>query len=144
MADRICIVNHNVDESEYRERHSCKTGRHRHISLGKMEEAVHRGFIEPPAQGSAGDTEPKPDYLLEWLVPGGVLRYRRDVPLRGLTSKVGEYHANGIVTKEDWALAMLRQMQMRREPTGTVNTGGTLAGGGANRVIVQYSGSARH
>jgi hypothetical protein len=124
---KFCIVNRNVDESEYRDKHSCRARDHRHMSWKQLKEARLEGYVEPadgdpkpPKRFDSNGRELKPNYLLEWLIPGSVLRYRRDVPLRGLSSKVGEYHANAVVDRKPWASVMLRDVQMRREMEGSV------------------------
>lgn len=116
MQNRICIVNRNVDEAEFREKHSCRNGRHRHISRAQMEEANRQGFIEPHEEESKTKDALTPRFLLEWLIPDQVLRYKCEVPLRGLSAKVGEYHAGAVMNRDVWALARLAEVQMRREP----------------------------
>jgi hypothetical protein len=59
--------------------------------------------------------------LIEWLHKPehrrdrGVVRQIRSIGIRGLSCKLGEYHAVAVQQKLPWAQVMLAQIQMRRE-----------------------------
>lgn len=57
----------------------------------------------------------EPDYLFEWLVPGKVIRYKRNPATRGLSAKYGHYLASKLNKGELWAQTMLANIRCQRE-----------------------------
>lgn len=71
------------------------------------------GEIAPPegVREHAKDWEGRePDYIFEWILPG-VLRYKRDIPHRGLSSKYGWYLAQQLRKGSQIARANMEDIQ---------------------------------
>src|SRR5260221_11233274 len=75
--------------------------------------------------------EPQPRYVFEWLIPDKVLRFMRETPMNGNSSRLGQYLAeeyrkdrkqlSGALASGDgqpkrtlWAEAMVSQMRDQR------------------------------
>ena len=104
---KYCLVGAGVTSKDYK-RDSLHR-RHRHISSEDREVLLRRGLVE----------------CLEWLddpykpdEPRRVLRFVKQfwmlrLPLRGATSRYGDYLANAIRRGEGWALIVQGEMQRR-------------------------------
>lgn len=108
---RFCIVSHQVTESQYNA-DSCKAGKHSHVGWSEVNEMHNEGSIQPIGVDPAiAKAEGEPDYVFEWLIPGRVLRFKRHIPIRGLSSKFGAYLAAAFKRRKPWAVVMVSQMR---------------------------------
>lgn len=92
---------------------------HHHIGWRELNELHNDGSLQPVdgIREHAKDAEGRePDYILEWLVPGRVLRYKRELSIRGLSSKYGGYLADALRKRKKWAAALLGDMRTGRKP----------------------------
>jgi len=71
--------------------HRCTDGSHVHISYAERAELLAAG-------------------VAEWVVFPRVVRMKRTVPLRGLSTKAGEYLAAQVRAGRAWARTMLADM----------------------------------
>jgi hypothetical protein len=110
---RFCVVGPWCDEKLFS---SPDCSAHAHLTWREINELWTEGFLEPLRPANAPRPKDEPDYLLRWLIPGRVVQYMRKIPIRGLSCKIGPEHVQALKEKESWAVAMLRQIQMRREP----------------------------
>lgn len=89
---------------------------HHHINYRELKELHASGDVAPPEgiREHAKDWEGRePDYLLEWVMPG-VLRYKRDIPHRGLSSKYGWYLAQELRKNSPVARVNIADIQRHR------------------------------
>lgn len=110
----ICIVAKAVT-LETLPKESCSF--HHHIGWRELNEYHTEGSLQPVdgVREFAKDGEGRePDYLLEWLIPGRVLRFKREIPHRGLSSKYGNYLAAALRQHRKWAQAMIADMNAHR------------------------------
>jgi hypothetical protein len=94
---------------------------HHHIGWRELNEHHNDGSLEPvTAVRELVKVEDgcEPDYVLEWLVPGRVLRYKREIPNRGLSSKYGTYLAEALRKRKKWAQALIADMRASRSAMG--------------------------
>lgn len=114
-----------ITEESYLRR-GCKSQDHLHIRWGEINDLWQEGSLEPMPDGKPGFAGGKlerkrigegiePDYLFDWLVPGKVIRYKRNPPTRGLSAKYGHYLAAKLNKGEPWAQVMLADMKGQRE-----------------------------
>jgi hypothetical protein len=110
----ICVVAKAVT-LETLAKHPCCF--HHHINWRELNEYHVEGTLQPVdgvREHAKDDEGREPDYLLEWLVPGRVLRFKREIPHRGLSSKYGTYLAEELKRRRPWAKAMIADMQAGR------------------------------
>ena len=119
------MVTRNVTPESY-QKYGCGSQDHLHIAWGELNDLWQEGSLEPMPDGKpgfAGGELPRkrigegiePDYLFEWLVPGKVIRYKRNPATRGLSAKYGHYLAAKLNSGEPWAQVMLAEMRGERE-----------------------------
>lgn len=116
MGGHICVVSKSVT-IEKLPKESCSF--HHHIGWRELNEYHAEGSLQPVdgVREFAKDSEGRePDYLLEWLVPGRVLRYKRDIALKGMSAKYGPYLAEQLAKGRKWAKVLLQDMQTGRRP----------------------------
>lgn len=110
----ICIVGKHVT-LETLNKESCSF--HYHIRWPQLN-ALHADGSLKPVDGvleHAKDDEGRlPDYTLEWLIVGSVLRYLREIPNRGLSSKYGWYLAQQLRKGSVVARANIADIQRHR------------------------------
>jgi len=109
----FCFVGLWCDEAAFSSQDHAS---HSHLTWREINELWTEGFLEPMRPHGFVAPKDEPDYILRWLIPGRVIQCMRTIPIRGLSCKLGGEHAEAVRNKENWAVAMLRQIQMRREP----------------------------
>ena len=110
---RFCVVARSVDEASWRKDRDCE--RHTHVSWSELNVLHAENSLQPIGelgQANPDDDRPvEPDYIFEWLIPGHVIRYKRHIPTRGLSSKYGEVIANALGRREAWARLWVSQVR---------------------------------
>jgi len=91
----ICLVPAHWTAREVQS-HRCSDGSHIHITYAERREMLAAGLVEA-------------------LLPR-VLRLKRTVPIRGLSTKTGEYLALQLYRRRPWARAMLADMLRSTAP----------------------------
>lgn len=115
------MVTRNVTLESY-QKYGCLSQDHLHIPWGELNDLWQEGSLEPVPDGKPGFAGGRldrsrigegiePDYLFEWLVPGKVIRYKRNPATRGLSAKYGHYLAAKLNKGEPWAQVMLADMR---------------------------------
>lgn len=111
---RICLVAKAITVEGFPKEPHCF---HHHITWSELNQFHVEGSLQPVdgVREHAKDGEGRePDYLLEWLIPGRVLRFKREIPHRGLSSKYGNYLAEALREHRKWAQAMIADMNAHR------------------------------
>lgn len=124
MRQRFCVVTRDVDEAKYHTK-PCSAGHHIHIGWGEVNDLWQEGSLEPVNNrpGFAGGQIQRgrigegiePDYLFEWLIPGKVIRFKRNPATRGLSAKYGTYLASKLEKGALWAQTMIANIRCQRE-----------------------------
>jgi hypothetical protein len=114
---KFCVVGRNVTEDSFRKDPQCE--RHPHISWQELNKMHTDGGLQPIGELRSieicDERDARPDYLFEWLIAGKAIRFKRHIPLRGMSSKFGAYLAESLKAKAPWAQAMVAQMRGERE-----------------------------
>jgi hypothetical protein len=113
----ICVVPRAATLENLKGKFPCS--QHKHVGWKELRQLHDEGSLEPVqgARESTKDAEGRePDYLLEWLIPGRVLRFKREIPTRGLSSKYGAYLAEALRQRQGWAKVVIADMQTGRKP----------------------------
>jgi hypothetical protein len=137
----FCVVNRGVTLFDY-SAHSCRAGKHAHINQAELDQLRSDGSIRPVDEKSAPKVgEPQPDHIFEWLIAEKVLRFMRETPTSGNSSRLGWYLADeyredrkqlssvlvsGSGERKLWAEAMVSQMRdprLRLPPTSSRRSG---------------------
>ena len=114
MGKHICVVSRSVTKEKLAEE-PCAF--HHHIGWKELNEIHLDGSLQPVdgVREHAKDAEGRePDYILEWLIPGKVLRYKRELSIRGMSSKYGSYLAEELSKRRAWARVLLSDMRSVR------------------------------
>jgi hypothetical protein len=98
----FCLVGCAGYDSSLLERHEL----HGHIGWKEVNRLWSEGFLQP----LSGDGSP---YLFEWLIPGRVIRFKRRMIIRDLSSRFGEVIERAVRNRETWAMCWLSLVQMR-------------------------------
>lgn len=113
---RFCVVDRDISEEYYRTHLSHEW--HTHINWRELNELHVEGSLQPIGEQSVSRAEMEreelclvPDYVFEWLIAGRVIRSKRHIATRGMTSKFGAYLAGEYAAKKPWARAMVAQMR---------------------------------
>lgn len=119
--DRFCIVSRNVTADSFLK--DPDHDRHPHIGWQEINTLFAENALQPISgleiKDISDERESTPDYIFEWLT-GSVIRYKRHIPTRGMSSKFGEYLARAVKAKEPWAEAMMAQMRGELETACSV------------------------
>ena len=92
---------------------------HHHIGWQELNEYYADGSLQPVdgARELSKDEEGRePDYILEWLQfatregKKSVIRFKREIPNRGLSSKYGTYLAEALRKRRKWAQVLIEAM----------------------------------
>lgn len=119
--NRFHVVGRHVTAESFLKDPQCE--RHTHIGWEELNILFSENSLQPI--NGLGETdisderENSPDYIFEWLT-GGVIRFKRHIPTRGMSSKFGEYLAGRLNAKEPWARAMVAQMRGELETSGVL------------------------
>src|SRR5580704_1903396 len=101
---RFCVVGRHVTAESFLKDPDHE--RHTHIGWEEINILFAENSLQPinglGKLDISDERESEPDYMFEWLT-GGVIRYKRHVPTRGLSSKYGQVIANALANKEPWA-----------------------------------------
>lgn len=124
MRQRFCVVTRDVDETKYHSK-PCSAGHHIHIGWGEVNDLWQEGSLEPAdnkpgfdggkLQRSRIGEGVEPDYLFQWLIPGKVIRYKRNPATRGMSAKYGHYLASKLAKGALWAETMIANIRGQRE-----------------------------
>lgn len=101
---RICVVSRSVTRENFSEE-SCPF--HSHIGWQELNTFHAEGSLQPVdgVRESAKDEDGRePDYVFEWLITGKVIRYKREIPYRGSSTKDGWYLAQELKKHKGWAV----------------------------------------
>lgn len=123
-SERFCVVTREITENHYL-KYGCRSQDHIHIGWGELNDLWQEGSLEPADKKPGfvgGQLERKrigegvePDYFFEWLIPGKVIRYKRNPATRGLSAKYGHYLASKLNKGELWAQTMIANIRCQRE-----------------------------
>lgn len=113
---RFCVVDRDISEEYFRNHPSHEW--HTHINWRELNELHVEGSLQPIGEQVVSRAEMEreelclvPDYVFEWLIVGRVIRSKRHIATRGMTSKFGTYLAAEYAAKKPWAKAMVAQMR---------------------------------
>jgi hypothetical protein len=98
----VCEIPSRWSSADYAQ-HSCTDRSHRHITRSQASEDVSSGM----AEWIRAPRDRRGRMVVRVVV--------RNISFRGLSSSTGFYLRIAIAAKEDWAITMLRTIQMRRE-----------------------------
>jgi hypothetical protein len=92
---------------------------HHHVGWKELNEYHLDGSLQPVdgvREHAKDENGREPDYILEWLIPGRVLRYKKELPIRGMSSKYGTYLADALSKRKLWARVFLADMRRGNPP----------------------------
>ncbi len=111
----ICSIARSWTLEDYR-LHTCSDGSHAHLTRAQVQEKDKQGLVVWLMRG-----ETRRESSVVWVLsnahPGPSTKsFCATEPINaGLSNRVGEQLAIGVYTRQDWALTMLAQVNLRRE-----------------------------